>query len=234
MALLVDQTPHRARPSASTPNRDSVRERLLAGLAAGLTDDEIIGALTSTKRRERQERGAALLEVLGGLQGLINITPSSLQEAGLGEESAATVLAAVELAVRLTRLTVPVASPLDRPNLIARYLSLRYSKSNQEVLGALFLNTRNALLADAEFFRGTLNRVAVEPRQILTEALLHHAAGVVLFHTHPSGDPAPSGDDWVFTRRFAKAANVIGIRLVDHLIVTTGGGWVSMKQQGHW
>jgi DNA repair protein RadC len=83
-------------------------------------------------------------------------------------------------------------------------------------------------------YRGTLNRAAVEPRALLKEALLRGAAGLIVFHTNPSGDPSPSAEDLDFTRRLAAAAEVVGLRLFDHLILGAGGGWVSLRQRGAW
>ena len=102
------------------------------------------------------------------------------------------------------------------------------------MMGSLFLDTRNRLLGEGEFYRGTLNRAAVEPRAILKRGLLISASAFVLFHTHPSGDPAPSAEDFAFTRRLAEAAEVVGIRLVDHLILGSASRWVSLRQRGGW
>jgi hypothetical protein len=99
-------------------------------------------------------------------------------------------------------------------------------------MGALFLNVRHRILGDAEMFRGTLHRAEVEPREILKECLLRGAAGVVVFHTHPSGDPTPSDADLQFTRRMAYAAALVGVDLVDHLVLGAIGRWVSLKAQG--
>jgi DNA repair protein RadC len=87
-------------------------------------------------------------------------------------------------------------------------------------------------MGEKEIFRGTLSRAAVEPREILKEGLLRGAAGILLFHTHPSGDPSPSADDLLFTRRLAEAGEVVGVRLVDHMILGGGGRWVSLHQRG--
>jgi DNA repair protein RadC len=124
---------------------------------------------------------------------------------------------------------------MSRPAEVVSYLTLRYSRHDQEVMGALFLDIRHRLLEEAEIFVGTLSRAAVEPRQILRQALLNRAAGVVLFHTHPSGDPSPSLEDLAFTRRLAQAGETVGVRLVDHLVLGSGTGrWVSLKERGAW
>ena len=72
------------------------------------------------------------------------------------------------------------------------------------------------------------------PGEILKECLLRGAGGVVLFHTHPSGDPTPSYEDMQFTRRMAAAAAVVGVDLLDHLVLGATGLWVSLKRQGGW
>jgi DNA repair protein RadC len=98
----------------------------------------------------------------------------------------------------------------------------------------MFLDLRGRLMSEAELYRGTLNRSAVEPRKILKEALLRGASAVVAFHTHPSGCPAPSSEDLVFTRRLAEAGELVGVRLVDHLILGSAGRWVSLQRRGAW
>ncbi|MEZ5313808.1 MAG: JAB domain-containing protein [Thermoanaerobaculia bacterium] len=133
-------------------------------------------------------------------------------------------LAAAEIGRRLARGVFERAA-IGTPAAVASYLALRYAVRDQEVMGALYVDTRHRLLAERELYRGTVNRIAVEPRAILKEGLLHGACGVVLFHTHPSGDPSPSAEDLAFTRRMAEAGEVVGIRLVDHLILGAVGRW---------
>jgi RadC-like JAB domain len=94
-------------------------------------------------------------------------------------------------------------------------------------MGALFLG-------DQEILRATLSRAEVEPREILKECLLRGTAGVVLFHTHPSGDPTPSDADLLLRFRMAYAATLVGVELVDHLVLGAIGCWVSIKAQGGW
>jgi DNA repair protein RadC len=115
---------------------------------------------------------------------------------------------------------------------IARYLVLRYAVRDQEVMGALFLDARHRLLAESEIFKGTLVRAATEPRPILCAALSVGAAGLALFHTHPSGDPSPSPEDIRFTRRLEEAGAIVGVNLVDHLILGSTSRWVSLRNRG--
>jgi DNA repair protein RadC len=110
----------------------------------------------------------------------------------------------------------------------------RYWQRDQDVMGALFLDIRHRLLGDQEIFRGTLSRAEVEPREILKECLLRGTAGVVLFHTHPSGDPTPSDADLLLRCRMAYAATLVGVELVDHLVLGAIGCWASIKAQGGW
>ena len=216
------------------PLDERPRHRLLENGSQSLSDTELLSILLRNGRPGASSLDVArgLLERHGGLAGLLGLSPEALQVPGVGPAKAATVLAAVELARRLARAQLPERDPLSHPGAVASYLSLRYSIGDQEIMGALFLDTRNRLVAERELFRGTLSRAAVEPRAILKHGLLRDAAGIVLFHTHPSGDPSPSAEDLAFTRRLAEAGEVIGIRLVDHLIIGSGGRWVSLKQRG--
>ena len=102
----------------------------------------------------------------------------------------------------------------------------------QERTGALFSNARNRLLRhDPEIYRGTLDRAVVEPRELLKRALLANAAALIVYHNHPSGDPTPSREDREFTRRLASAAEAVGLRLLDHIVVARDG-CVSFREAG--
>ena len=210
------------------------RERLLRNGARALSDTELVAILLRTGRTGASvlDLSRELLSQAGGLSGLLVADGLELRGRGLGPAKRATVLAAVELARRLARARLPERQPLGHPRAVARYLCLRYALREQEVMGALFLDTRNRLIDETEIFRGTLNRAAVEPRQLLKRGLLRDAAALILFHTHPSGDPSPSAEDLAFTRRMTEAGEVVGIRLVDHFIVGSGGAWVSLRQRG--
>ncbi len=216
------------------PESERPRERLLKQGSAALSDAELIAVLLRTGRvgASAVEMATELLRENGGLAGLLASSPAGLRRRGLGQAKAATVLASVEIARRLAREQLQEREPMSNPGEVARYLSLRYWSRDQEVMGALFLDIRSRLLGEREIYRGTLDRTAVEPREILRESLLRGAAGVIVFHTHPSGDPAPSQEDFAFTRRLRDAGDVLGVRLVDHLVLGSQERWVSLRELG--
>jgi DNA repair protein RadC len=218
------------------PAAERPRERLFSSGSQALSDAELLAVLLrcGCKGRSAISMATDLLRSHGGLTGLLAANPRTMRRPGLGLAKSASLLAAVEIGRRLARAELPDKEPLNRPTSVARYVNLRYGADDQEVMGALFVDTRNRLLAEREIFRGTLNRAAVEPREILKEGLMRGAAGVVLFHTHPSGDPSPSAEDILFTRRMAEAGELVGVRLVDHLIVGRGSTWSSLRERGAW
>jgi len=215
------------------PEGERPRERLLEHGGRSLADSELLAVLLRTGRRgvSALQMAMDLLRESGGLAGLLTATPHSLRRCGLGPAKAAALLAAVEVGRRLAREQLLDHEPLSRPVDVARYLALRYHTCDQEVLGALFLDARNHLLGEREIFRGTMSRISVEPREILRECLQRGAAAVYLFHTHPSGDPSPSAEDLLFTRRMVEAAEIVGLRLADHVVLGSRGRWASLKER---
>jgi DNA repair protein RadC len=218
------------------PLEERPRERLLVRGSRSVSDAELVAILlrSGSRRASAVELARGLLEGCGGLLGLVRADADALRRSGLGDAMSATVLAAVEIGRRVARAELPLEDPLREPAVVARYLCLRYGRSDQEIMGALFLDSRHRLIGESELFRGTLARASVEPRPILKEGLLRGAAALLLFHTHPSGDPTPSAEDLAFTRRMAEAGEVVGIRLLDHLILGSASRWVSLRQRGAW
>ena len=218
------------------PEDERPRERLVAKGSGALSDAELVALLLRSGHPgcSALQMAGNLLREHGGLFGLVGARVTGLRRFGLGDAKAAALLAAVEIGRRLAHQQLPARQPLARPAEVARYLVLRYQQRDQEVMGALFLDVRHCLIGDREIFRGTLHRAAVEPREILKECLERGAAGFALFHTHPSGDPTPSAEDVLFTRRMAEAAAVVGVELVDHLVLGATGRWVSLRERGAW
>jgi DNA repair protein RadC len=217
-----------------------VVDRLIQHGPESLTDAELLALLLRQRSGRRQETtaematektaetAAELLAAAGGVDRLIKTETGVLCARGLPETAAATLAAAREL-VQRALLADASRAPLGHPAKVVRYVLARHGTPDQEVFGALYLDSRHCLIAERVLFRGTLGCSAVEPRQILRGAVHHQATGLVVWHTHPSTNLTPSVDDVRFTRRLAAACELVGVRLVDHLIVGGVGRWRSIK-----
>lgn len=196
-----------------------------------LCDAELISMLVRPGCSEAAAQETAR-KVLGGsgLASLLRLEERSfLSQRGLALRQASAVLAAVELGRRMARARIPERRLMDRPDLVAGYLWLRYHQLDQEVVGAVYLDVRGRLIEIRELARGTLCKAAVEPRAFLRPALDNGAWALVMFHTHPSGHPAPSAEDLAFTRRLEEAGQIVGVRLLDHLILGSSKLFVSLS-----
>lgn len=143
---------------------------------------------------------------------------------------AARIVASLELSRRLASVT-DERHPVSDPEMIARSLLVRYAHHVQERLGAVYLDSKNRVLREREIYIGTLNSATVSTRDVLRFALDDHAASLIVFHNHPSGDPAPSAEDLLFTRKLVEAGKVLGVDVLDHIILGANR-FVSLKQRG--
>lgn len=209
------------------------RERLLTHGAAALSDAELLSVLIGNGQSAAASLAAAgrLLRQIGGLAGLRDRRPEYFRFHGIAPVASVTLSAAFELGVRLLKADVPSVNPLSDLPTLASYLALRYSLPDQEVMGAIYLDERGRVIDECEIYRGTLCRAAVEPRGILKHALLIAAESIILFHTHPSGTPEPSGEDLLFTQRMYQAGEIFGVKLLDHIVLGDGRRYVSMRTQ---
>lgn len=207
------------------------RDRLLRQGPGSLTDAELIAVLmrAGPSGVPSEEIAEGLIRKAGDLESLLKADRRLLKQYGATDSKAAVLLAIQELACRALRKDVRRRLIRD-PSKAVDYLMMRYGIPDQEVLGAIYLDFRNRLIAEQEIFRGTICRAAVEPRQILRLALHHRAASFIVWHTHPGGDPTPSEEDRNFTLRLAKASKLLGVRLVDHLVLGTEGSWTSLQR----
>ncbi len=161
--------PHPSSPAPSfireMPPEERPRQRLLRSGGEALSDPEVLSLVLGNGCREvcSLELAREILRETSGLPGLVGIRPDSLQRRGLGQAKAASVLASLELARRLARAEIPERDLLDRPAAIVQYLALRYAVRDQEVMGALYLDSRHRLMAEGDVFRGTIVKASVEP-----------------------------------------------------------------------
>jgi DNA repair protein RadC len=135
--------------------------------------------------------------------------------------------------VREARKPYAEAALCSTPEGAARFLHELLADAYQEVLGCLLVDTRHRAVGYHVAYTGSLTRITVEPRGLLVPALLANAAAIIAFHNHPSGDPAPSAEDLAFTRRLSEAGDVVGVRLLDHLILGEAPRYTSLRQRGY-
>jgi DNA repair protein RadC len=148
---------------------------------------------------------------------------------GMGMARACRLQAALALGLRLQQEEVSGA-PLSSPAVVfQRYAHL--ARQDGEVVLALALDTKLRLIHEAEVARGTPNVCAVRPREIYLGAIRAGASSLILVHTHPSGDPSPSVEDIRFTSRVARAGEILGIKLCDH-VVLGHARFVSLAERG--
>lgn len=199
-------------------------EKCLACGARALSDKELLAVLlrTGTVGETACELAGRILS-LPGYQGLTGFGRIPLERLlrlkGVGKVKAVQLKCAAELASRMAKATAGERLCFATPATIADYFMEELRYEEQEQLVVLFLDTRNRLLKEKLMFKGTVNASLVSPREIFLEALEVHAVYVVLVHNHPSGDPTPSREDIQITERICHAGELLGIRLLDHVII---------------
>lgn len=210
------------------------REKLLRQGASSLTDVELIAVLlgTGTAGKGVLELAREWLEEAGGLENLVHLEIRELMKRpGVKMAKGAVVAAALEIGRRLAERRLEVRPLLDRPELVADYLTRTHARERVELFGSLSLDARNCLIKSNILHRGARTHAIVEPAEVFKTAINDNAHGIILWHTHPSGDPTPSEDDLHLTKRLAEGGKLLGITVLDHVIVGRGG-WVSLRQRG--
>jgi DNA repair protein RadC len=207
------------------------RERLLASGPAVLSDAELIAVLLRSGRHGHGavDEAHALLHDTGGLIQVARLGPRELiRRRGVGPAKAAALMAALELGQRVLRERLRDGRRLVSPDAAGEYLVSKLARERREIFGFLSLDARHRFIEINELTRGTRNQTPVDPAEVFRRALLDDAAGLLVFHNHPSGDLDPSRDDIGLTNRLVEAGKTIGIPIHDHLIVA-GGRWLSLR-----
>lgn len=205
--------------------------QLLRDGKGGFLDDRDLLALVIGPARGRVSHQLALqvLEDGGGWYALGHETCAAPWWETLSESQAVRLAATLELARRLNPDGGPVPH-LRTPREVFEATADLRTRRREHFVG-LYLNTRNRLLVRETISVGSLNAAVVHPREVYAPALRQAAAGLIVVHNHPSGETDPSDDDLAITRRLAEAGELLGIALLDHVIVGTGG-FTSLKETG--
>lgn len=216
-------------PPKQTPHfhghRARLRARLLEAGADALPDYELLEFLltAANARGDTKPLAKSLLKRFGGIAGVLGASRDALAAVpGMGDAAAAHLLAVRAAAARMARgeLTArPVIGSWDK---LVDYCNTAAGFAETEEFRLLFLDRKNALIADERQQHGTVDHVSVYPREVVKRALELGASAIIMVHNHPSGDPTPSSGDVEMTRAVAKAVGSVGVALHDHVVIGRG------------
>jgi DNA repair protein RadC len=203
---------------------------VLAGRADALSDTELVGLLVC---EGRPQVGRALLEAYPHGDALWRVRAEDLTAFdGVGPAGAARFLGCLELARRASAWPAADRPVVSTPEDVVALCATQLRGLDREHFWALALSTKNRLLRMAEVSVGSLNSSIVHPRELFKDAVRISAASIVIVHNHPSGDPTPSAADLQLTRRLARAGEVLGIEVLDHVVIGDGGAHASLRHMG--
>ena len=213
------------------PKSDRPREKLVAKGAENLKDSELLAILLRTGKA-----GKNVIEIASQIltkhskKRLLQMTYQDLVKiSGIDSAKATTLLAAFELSKRTLEVNDTNLPTINNvKDAVAQLADLRDLK--KEHLVALYINARNKLIHRDLVSVGTLNANLVHPREVFEPAIARASAQVIVAHNHPSGDPEPSEDDLVITKKLVDSGKLLDIELIDHIIITKTG-YLSFKDK---
>ena len=212
---------------ARSPRVDRPRERLRSVGSTNLSLAELLALLVGSGSAGHSATRIAeriLLAVEGSLARLASLDVASLEDVpGVGVATAARVSAALELGRRAASAAPDFGDPIRGPADVFALMGPRLRDKAQEEFHALLLNSRHRVLREVLVTRGLLDSALIHPREVFRPAVAEGAAGVILVHNHPSGDPTPSGEDRAVTRQLGEAGRAVGIPVLDHVVVGAAG-----------
>lgn len=212
---------------------DKPREKLINIGADKLTDSELLAILIGhgTKGVSAIDVGKDLLNTFGSLSKLVDIEPKRLQSRkGIGFTKSIIISAAFEIAKRV-RYHREYLHKVKSPEDVANYFIPRMAGLNKEEFRILMLNSANAIFKEKTITEGILNSSLVHPREVFRDAIIETAASIILVHNHPSGNPEPSNEDIKVTEKLVATGEIIGIKVIDHIIIA-GSSFTSFSKLG--
>ncbi len=204
--------------------------------ASALSDAELLAVVLRTGSHGENVIGLAQrILYRSGEDGILGLHRFSMEQLvkirGIGKVKAIQLICILELARRLSKASVSESLSFTSPASIAEYYMEDLRHESQEVMKLIMINSKGRLISETEISKGTVNASLITPREIFIEALLRQAVAVVAMHNHPSGDPPPSSEDILLTKRIKEAGSIIGVELLDHIIIGNNC-YVSLREKG--
>jgi DNA repair protein RadC len=220
---------------SALPDADRPRERLWALGPGALTSAELVAVILGTGRGGRSALDVAgcLLEIGDGSLRRLAQRPRAelLHLEGIGPTKAARLLAGFELGTRLAREERPPVQRIREPEDVVRLFGARLRDLQVEEFHLIALDSQSQVLREVLITRGLLNSSLVHPREVFRAAIAEAAAGIIVVHNHPSGDPTPSAEDRTVTRQLAEAGRLLDLPLYDHVVIA-GDRYLSFATAG--
>lgn len=220
------------------PNSSRPYERCMQEGAEHLTDAELLSIILRTGSKgesslELAERILALNCPREGILGLLHLSlPQLMSVKGIGKVKGIQLMCIGELSRRIwKKKQLERTIRFEEPEQVAAYYQEDLRHMEQEQFFLMMFNTRQMLIGERMMSKGTVNASLAGTREIFIEALRYQAVSLILVHNHPSGDPEPSKEDILLTERVRKAGELMGIRLLDHIVIGDSA-YVSMKERG--
>lgn len=207
-------------------HRQRLRERFLMAGASGLQEYELLELLLTyaVPRLDVKPVAKELLRRFGGLAGVLDASQKELESAyGFGPASAILVRLVKNLCAAYLEQQMKTADVLSTPEAVTRFAKMKLAGLKHEAFMVVYVNVKNMVIGHEIVNEGTVDHAVVYPRRIIESALATHAAGLILVHNHPSGDPEPSPEDRKLTRNIVDAARTMDIRVLDHVVVGRAG-----------
>lgn len=218
-------------PTSSMP-----RERLLERGVNALSDQELLAILLRTGTKEMNVIELAG-KVLTHFPNLFELKQADLPELlsikGIGQIKAVELQAAMELGYRIHKSCQPKFGRVTSSFQLAHQMIDELKDEPQEHLVCLYLNTKNEIIQKNSLFTGSLDQSIAHPREIFRAAVRCSAARIIVCHNHPSGNPEPSENDRVFTKRLIRCGDLMGVEVLDHIVVGHES-YVSLRERGLW
>jgi DNA repair protein RadC len=209
------------------PEDERPRERLIKYGEDKLSDAHLLGILIGSGDRSARKNAVDLsrdlLKVFNGFRQIDQASVSELcQVKGIGAAKAAQIKAALEVGKRMSSQKTDKKEKMETSRSFVEYYAPFLKHLKKEIVKIVLLNPKLVMIKDLTISEGSLSASIVHPREVMIPAIRESAASFALVHNHPSGDPTPSQQDMEITHRLNKTGQIVGIRMVDHIIIGDG------------
>ena len=205
------------------PLLDRPIERLINKGVESLSNEELLAIIlrTGTKEKSAKDLAAQLISKYRSVKELSNVSFEQLSSvSGIGRSKASILMSCFELSKRINMSVDSLINiKANNPDIIFEYYKDLLKDKNQEYFYAIYLNTKNRIIKDKLLFIVTINYIVVHPREVFKEAYLAGASSIILIHNHPTGNIFPSSNDIDTTKKLKEIGDIMGVKVVDHIII---------------